>query len=747
MSTPPPTWFHRASVLALSRWSRPVFEWGREVGALAYRSEGGRDLRIDFLRGFAVLAMVIDHLAGPSLLYAFTGGNRFFTSAGEGFVVVSGLVVGMVYRALAQREGLGVALRRLMHRAWQLYVLAVGLTLVVLPASEALSLAWAQGVDLHDPLEVLWGIFTLHRTYYLVDIPLLYALLLLAAPLALVLLTQGYTWIVLAASWLLWGSHQVFPESTDVPWPISGNYVFFFSSWQVLFFTAMALGYHRDRFRALGSPRFRLPLLVTSGLGFLGLLALFRDGDGFLYALQDMEASPILGGLSLQARLVASFLAKGDVGIGRIVASAIVFLFLFLVTSQFWRPLRVWLGWLMLPLGQNSLYAYSAHVLLAVVVGAVTSAPGVPILRSPVANAVFQVAGLALIWYAIRSRVLYPTRANQRWWMLSPAPIALALLLLVPLAPAPRLPIAPPRADAPADAAARTARAFGTPIPRQKVPDAAPATTDQRAPTAPLVGVPKVSPYVGAIQGAFREVQFQSAALDRKMSYFVYLPPNYGKDGRSYPVLYLLHGASGSKDEWPAYGLLDTLDRLITAGELNPLIVVMPQGDDGYWMNHAKGGRRWGDYVAIDLVHDVDASFRTLTDPDHRAIGGLSMGGFGALHLAFSHPDTFRSVGGHSPSLQPNNGLVSAGTPAEYAQRDPIQLAAQAPGVDKLRIWIDAGSADPWLKRDELLHTALTQRGITHQWNVGNGGHDGQYWRRNLEAYLRFYDQALNRRG
>ena len=86
---------------------------------------------------------------------------------------------------MAERDGLSVALRRLLSRAWQLYVLAVGLTLVLLPLSEMLGLPWALGIDRTDSIALVWSILTLHQTYYLVDVPLVYTLLLATAPVAL----------------------------------------------------------------------------------------------------------------------------------------------------------------------------------------------------------------------------------------------------------------------------------------------------------------------------------------------------------------------------------------------------------------------------------------------------------------------------------------------------------------------------------------------------------------------------------
>jgi S-formylglutathione hydrolase FrmB len=94
-----------------------------------------------------------------------------------------------------------------------------------------------------------------------------------------------------------------------------------------------------------------------------------------------------------------------------------------------------------------------------------------------------------------------------------------------------------------------------------------------------------------------------------------------------------------------AYGLIDVADQEIRTGSLAPMIIILPQGDKGYWVNHADNGPRWGDYVIRDLVPHIDATYRTLRDRSARAIGGLSMGGSGALYHAFTHPDVFSIVG------------------------------------------------------------------------------------------------------
>src|SRR4051794_30148400 len=149
------------------------------------------------------------------------------------------------------------------------------------------------------------------------------------------------------------------------------------------------------------------------------------------------------------------------------------------------------------------------------------------------------------------------------------------------------------------------------------------------------------------------DVAFQSAALDRDLGYLVWQPPGYGADPvRRYPVLYLLHGIGGDNREWLGYGVDAAATCLLAAGCIQPFLIVLPQGDEAYWLNHADGPR-WGDAIADDLVAHVDATYRTIPERASRAVGGLSMGGHGALQLAFNHPDVFGVAGAHSPTLRP----------------------------------------------------------------------------------------------
>ena len=150
----------------------------------------------------------------------------------------------------------------------------------------------------------------------------------------------------------------------------------------------------------------------------------------------------------------------------------------------------------------------------------------------------------------------------------------------------------------------------------------------------------------------------------------VYLPPSYGREtARRYPVLYLLHGATSTPDEWlsgvyQGMNLRLTLDSLVAAGTIPEFLVVMPDADNaigGDWYANSPATGKWQDFVVKDLVGHVDGRYRTDATGRHRALVGHSMGGFGALAIAFEHPGVFGFVYAISPCCI---GLVGRLAPA-----------------------------------------------------------------------------------
>jgi len=240
---------------------------------------------------------------------------------------------------------------------------------------------------------------------------------------------------------------------------------------------------------------------------------------------------------------------------------------------------------------------------------------------------------------------------------------------------------------------------------------------------------------------------FVSGALGREMHYFIYLPVGYAESGKRYPALYMLHGFGGSNTEWIAYGLPEMADHMINAGEIPPMIIVLPQGDQAYWVNHADDGVRWGDYTAQDVVQYIDATYRTIPDAPHRAVGGLSMGAHGAMQLAMNYPGTFGVVGMHSPTLRDlADRLPFFGDEAFFDTHDPAHLVEQHPEqARQLKIFLDVGEQDTeWHDKTAAFHDLLTRLGIPHEWHTWPGVHDAVYWSGHAADYLRFYAAALS---
>ncbi len=368
----------------------------------AYHATTTRDLRLDLLRGLAVVVMVIDHVGGASWLYFLTGGNAFWVSAAEGFVFVSGVVAGMVYGALARRNGLKAALVKLLRRAWTLYTLTVALTLLFEPLSIYFQLRWAKGVSLGHPVLFAWNVLTLRQNFFLVDIPLLYTLLLLAALFGLTLLYYGHPGLVLAGSSALWLALQIAPTQVAILWPIQA-YGFNFAAWQLLFFVGMTLGYHRE---ALALKLERIPrwlyFFLSAVLMFWLVVAYVISGGTFGITNTDVETA---------------LFAKRSLGFGRLVAGVIVFQFAFLAVTLLWKPIKMAGSWFLLPLGQNSLYSYTVHVALAGVVAVLEArlglgpsaavSPSVQLAALWMVNMIVQLLAVLLIWVMVRSKFLF----------------------------------------------------------------------------------------------------------------------------------------------------------------------------------------------------------------------------------------------------------------------------------------------------------------------------------------------------
>ena len=207
-----------------------------------------------------------------------------------------------------------------------------------------------------------------------------------------------------------------------------------------------------------------------------------------------------------------------------------------------------------------------------------------------------------------------------------------------------------------------------------------------------------------------------------------------GGGGRR-PLLVLLHGRS-----MPPDGLLS--DQLFTGlrslRRRAPNIVFANGGDHSYF--HDRPNEPWGAYVLREVI--PAAVKRLGADPHRIAIGGVSMGGFGAFDLARIAPDRFCAVGGHSAALWFHGGDTAPGAfddAADFARHDLIRFAA-ARRVYRLPVWIDVGRDDPFLQSDTSLADELRRRATRVQFIVHSGGQSG--WSGRMQEYLRFYASA-----
>ena len=239
-------------------------------------------------------------------------------------------------------------------------------------------------------------------------------------------------------------------------------------------------------------------------------------------------------------------------------------------------------------------------------------------------------------------------------------------------------------------------------------------------------------PREGIAHGRLEMINYDSKTVGTKRKMQVYTPPGYDKDNtaKKYPVLYLLHGIGGDETEWQRFaqpGVL--LDNLIADGKAVPMIVVMPNG------RAQKNDRAEGNVFAAapafatferDLLDDVipaiESRYSTLTDRDHRALAGLSMGGGQSLNFGLSHLDTFGSVGGFSSA--PNT-------------RKPTELVPDPEAVKKLKLlFLSCGTKDNLFPISQGFHTHLKEKSIPHTWHVTTRGHDGPEWKQALFHFV-----------
>jgi S-formylglutathione hydrolase FrmB len=234
------------------------------------------------------------------------------------------------------------------------------------------------------------------------------------------------------------------------------------------------------------------------------------------------------------------------------------------------------------------------------------------------------------------------------------------------------------------------------------------------------------------------------------MQYRVILPASIAPS-RKLPVIYLLHGNGGGFRDWSNFSG-------VAAFANRGLILVMPQGDESYYVNAVERPQdRYEDYIVQDLAADVGAKFPIAPGRMNHAIAGVSMGGFGAIQIALSHPDLFVFAGALSAAIDVPRRRFSFKRIQQYRfqssifgpwgsesrrREDPFRIAPSVSAADAPYLYLACGEAEALLPVNRDFVTVLKQQHLPYEFHVSPGGHDWGQWDRQLPGLF----QALLRR-
>ena len=262
--------------------------------------------------------------------------------------------------------------------------------------------------------------------------------------------------------------------------------------------------------------------------------------------------------------------------------------------------------------------------------------------------------------------------------------------------------------------------------------------------------------------------QIQSTILGRAVNYCVALPADYASSSQRYPVLYILHGMFEDERSWAERGGKDVLDGLLAKAQIGPFLVVTPDAGKTFYVNSLDGKVRYEDFFTKEFIPYIDQHYRTLAQPAERGLFGISMGGFGSLHIGLRHADLFGAVSAQSAALLPKfpNPFPAThrwqfyaqvlqgpfGSPlneAYFEANNPITLAEHPENFRNLKLYFDCGDHDRYgfQEGNELLDQVLTSKHFPHQFTLRNGDHGWSYEGDYMQYALLFHWQLFQQSG
>jgi S-formylglutathione hydrolase FrmB len=251
-----------------------------------------------------------------------------------------------------------------------------------------------------------------------------------------------------------------------------------------------------------------------------------------------------------------------------------------------------------------------------------------------------------------------------------------------------------------------------------------------------------------------------SKILARGVPYCVVLPPSFDADkARHFPILYFLHGLGDNEQFFIHSGAWNLVEDMRDKGELGDFLIVTPEARSSFYINARDGKNRYEDFLVQEFFPYIEKRYRVTPGRSNRAISGISMGGYGALHLAFRRPQLFSSVSAHSAALINKLPTFLAGAtpdsprsrvlggvfgdppdPSFWEQNSPIAMARTG-NLAGMKIYFDCGDEDDFGfdSGARALDRVLTERRVAHQFHIYPGRHDAGYFAEHLPASLAFH--------
>jgi len=385
------------------------------LSAFHYDSSGKRDLRVDFIRGFVMLILISVHISMTSF-YNYVSWERFgLVTGAEGFVLLSGLILGMLSRMRMDHDGFGSTVNKQFDRAFLLYRTSLVVILTVLlidfipfiDAKEAMTFTAYSGkvydlypnmamfAEYHD--KIIAKFFMLRYGPHQFQILGLYVILLMLSPFILWLLGKNRVGVVLSLSWIIYFGNNGFHVR---PIGAQFEYAFPLLTWQILFVHGLVIGYYRHEIWNFFHSK-------KGAVTFWSIFVLFL---GFLFFTYNNPIPQLADAMKLHfiepetfRKIYKTYFDKNTLGFGRLINDFAVLVVSYAILSYLWKPINKLFGWFFIPIGQASLYVFILHVFACIVIANITWFGGDDIWVNTLGHTLV----FASMWLMVRYKILF----------------------------------------------------------------------------------------------------------------------------------------------------------------------------------------------------------------------------------------------------------------------------------------------------------------------------------------------------